>query len=150
MIETNKSDIDQKIKENSNPIDKGMELEDGFSRYEISYVLVAQDDVSDVLKVLGKYGITPYSSSAINNIRLAYPIKKHFGAFFGFSHFIGRKADIKKISNELMLNPKLLRFLIVNPPILPRQRSEKFQPREGADGATNEAIEDKIKEMLNK
>ena len=98
---------------------------------------------------------------------LAYQIKKENEAYFGYLHFLANTDKIKNISDDLKLNQKVLRFLIITPPITkmmrmatPRIIKKTFQPRavermeikkpSPAPTATlsNEALEKKLEEIL--
>ena len=123
--------------------------------YELAFLLTSEETLDFLLAALKKHTITPSYQSPVNQIRLAYPIQKNDSAFFGFFHFEALPETILKVKNELALNAGLIRFLIVTPPSrLPArekriiQRTPESKPSEPVEALSNEALEQKLEEIL--
>ena len=101
------------------------------------------------------------------SIRLAYPLKKHETAYFGYIHFMALPSAVKSVKEALAHDAKVLRSLILTPAVKlmvrePRpDRSETVpKDKEKPVGAiaeqkpapekvmTNEALEKKLEEIL--
>ena len=96
--------------------------------YEISFIAKGEEAVGAVIKHLNEVGAEITSEQQIEQIELAYPIKKFNTAHFGCVHF---KLDTDKLANlkeALKFEDNILRYLIVTPPIA---REEAPQPRKG-------------------
>ena len=123
--------------------------------YELAFLLNTEDAFGVVLKILKEHGITPVYQSQVNQIKLAYPIKKHESAFFGFLYFEAAPEVIEGIKSGLSLNAQVVRFLIVtpfiklpSPQMRPTQKSPDAKPSEMAATLSNEALEQKLEEIL--
>ncbi len=128
--------------------------------YEISFVLSEESGTAEVEKALRNAGAEMSGVLTASAIRLAYPIKKHENAYFGFMHFSAMPDAILKVKSELAHNPKVLRLLVLTPPVKHPVRSERVSPGtkpvsvvsevlvkpEGA--VSNEALEKKLEEIL--
>ncbi len=127
------------------------EVEEGHKKYELSFISVNENGLSDVKQILSSFGASVYFESPVNVIRLAYPINKKNSASFGFVYFVGKPEMIIKINEALKFNTNILRSLVVTPPIEIKTRQERFlsKDKEGANTSSNEVIEEKIKEILN-
>lgn len=124
------------------------------SDYELAFLLTGAEAFINVAQIVRKYGAEIVYESPINQIKLAYPIKKQTSAFFGFCNFRGPRAAIKKISGDLALNSALVRFLVITPPMKPTHRETRPErPHEPgtekpAPVLSNEALEQKLEEIL--
>lgn len=124
--------------------------------YELSFVLTSAEAAAELFNVLAKHQSVPYFQGQINQIRLAYPIKKQTSAFFGFCCFYAEPAMVKQIKDDLRLNPLILRFLIITPPVkaLTHQPKNSEKPPEPKNDQpqqpvlSNEALEQKLEEIL--
>lgn len=133
--------------------------------YEISFCLKSADAVGEIDRVLDAIGASVLERTSIKEIRLAYPIKKqgirHANAYFGFYHFRADSSAILSLRHDLDLNDKILRFLIITPPISKKEPVlQGFQDRAPASKPpipsqvqlpqvlTNEALEQKLEEIL--
>ena len=117
--------------------------------YEIAFALVSPETAKELENVLTQQGAEIFYKSPVAEIRLAYPIKKHASAQFGFYYFKANGDAISKIKEALNLNPNVLRFLIVTPPVklagvVPQSRPE----RKPTPLVSNEMLEGKLEEML--
>lgn len=118
--------------------------------YEIAFLLDSAEAEKELADVLRGYSAEFLNQKAATETRLAYAIKKHSSAFFGFYHFRMNPENIKPIKETLILNPKVLRYLIITPPIKitasqPGVRPEK---RAAPQALSNEALEEKLEEIL--
>ena len=123
--------------------------------YELSYLLSVAEAAGDLASILSNHQATPYYQSQLNSGKLMYPIKKQLTAFLGFCHFYALPEDIKKIKDALALTPSVLRFLIVTQPIKstsrqgrPAVRLPESKPEQPAASLSNEALEQKLEEIL--
>ncbi|MCL5017340.1 MAG: 30S ribosomal protein S6 [Patescibacteria group bacterium] len=129
---------------------------EGKKSYEISFLL--KDPASDksILDLLAKHNASEIKQSSVNPIKLAYPIKKHVSAYFGYINFVADPADIKEMSDSLRLNGEVIRFLVVTAAAVDNKKSEERTEQRKAVRAesssskalTNEALEEKLEEIL--
>ena len=136
-------------------------------KYEISFLVRDENGQQEITKTLESCQASIIDGGNVLRINLAYQIKKENEAYFGYLHFLANTDKIKNISDDLKLNQKVLRFLIITPPITKMMRMETqriikktFQPRavermeikkpSPAPTATlsNEALEKKLEEIL--
>ncbi len=129
--------------------------------YEISFLLRSEEDAAIVVKKLSDMGAEISSEGPVERISLAYPIKKETSAHFGYVNFSANPAIIKGISDALGFEPKVIRFLIITPPVakmVPRRTDFHHQPEKAADSAikskteplSNAELEEKLEEILKK
>ncbi len=136
-------------------------------KYEIGFLAKTDKDGKEIIESLKNYQALIVGEDNGLRIKLAYPIKKEESAFFGCIQFSAAPDIIKKISDELNLNNRILRFLIITPPIVksatvsaPRtRRTVLFKEKEAAKKVeikksepqpilTNEELEKKLEEIL--
>ncbi|KKQ23065.1 30S ribosomal protein S6 [Candidatus Wolfebacteria bacterium RIFCSPLOWO2_01_FULL_38_11] len=131
-------------------------------KYEISFLVRNEDESEEISKILQKHKATILENGGISRIKLAYPIKKENFACFGYFNFSADSGEISKINGVLKLNPKVLRFLFITPPIaksIPQPIARKAAPfkpiapkpeakKEPQAVLTNEALEKKLEEIL--
>ena len=135
------------------------------TRYELSFLLKTAEDAAKVSLVATRHGAEMVFQSPVNQIRLAYPIKKEVSAYFGFIQFVALPAESVKMNEELGREPAVIRFLLVEAspeaprevekpavapaatvaPTLPAQKPAAT-PRTGI--TTNEALEKRLEEIL--
>ena len=123
--------------------------------YELSFLLNSAEALNLVSEILKRHGSQMIYEGPANQTRLAYPIKKQNSAFFGFSQFSVAPEEVKKIKAELELSPSVLRFLIITPPVKAMNRERRreqwipeVKPKQPASALSNEALEQKIEEIL--
>ena len=138
--------------------------------YEIGFLLKDEKDSEEVSEILNRHQATLIKpEERLPKIRLAYPIKKENFAFFGYFHFSANPNRLKELEEELKLNKKLMRFIIISQPatgvprqpfIKPRRRIvpmaptktiEPVQPIKKVEPApilSNEELEKKLEEIL--
>jgi len=128
-------------------------INENLKEYEISFLLVSPENEKTVADVLAKNGAEVFHQKSIGEISLAYPIKKHASAVFGFYYFRAGMEAVEKINADLRLAQGVLRFLIVTPPI--KQAIPQVSPRQSANRKpaevpvlSNEALEEKLEEIL--
>lgn len=145
---------------------------DDKKEYEIAFVLATEDAEGEIGKTIAANGMEVTGKGPVAALKLAYPIKKHVSGFFGYCWFSGMPSDVKKIKETLALQPNVLRFLIVTPPVKPAARDSRGerlrdhsaapkpgqpavpqekpaeQPAPAPEALSNELLEKKLEEIL--
>jgi len=130
---------------------------EGKKIYEIAFLLKDPASEKVILDLLSENKAVISNQSPINSIKLAYPIKKHTSAYFGYINFEADPTNIKSVSETLNLNPEVLRFLIITSPVISKKsesdkysEAKKSSKLESGNGTvlTNEALEEKLEEIL--
>lgn len=129
---------------------------DQMREYELSFLLTDSESLADVIGIVKKHGGRVSFESQVNQIRLSYKIKKQPSAFFGYLYFFSPSEIVGSMKADLELAPKVLRSLIVVPPIgregrestKPSARPQEVKPETTEAALTNEALEQKIEEIL--
>jgi len=98
--------------------------------YEIGYLAKEEEGKKETEQLLNSYKADILNEGKISKITLAYPIKKEKSAYFGFMWFAVEPEMIKEIKEKLKLNNKILRSLIITPPIQPRDKKTVIRPKE--------------------
>jgi ribosomal protein S6 len=131
-------------------------LEEDFKKeYEISFLLLKDGFDGEIEKaVMAEGGEVFYKKPAVS-LRLAYPINKQPSAYFGFMYFRASPSAAEKIQRQLKLNPDILRFLIITPPMPVKEEKKKYAPSApkippavAEPALSNEALEKKLEEIL--
>ena len=94
--------------------------------YEISFLARTEEGAGTVLKHLNQVGADITNTQQIEQINLAYPIKKHNSAYLGCVHFALQPTDVVTFRDALRFEEGILRYTIVTPPFV---RVEDPQPR---------------------
>lgn len=94
--------------------------------YEIGFLAKTEEDKNEIIKLLEEQKVLIIKNGGLSKIKLAYPIKKESSAYFDYIIFSAYPEAIEKISKNLKLNPKILRFLIITPPTA---KIQKLAPR---------------------
>lgn len=130
------------------------------ARYEIAFLLRTAEDLAKVTGVLTRHGAEVASQGPLNQIALAYQIKKESTAHFGFIQFLAERSLIALINQDLSRETAVLRFLIVESPIVERAQAPKAEvPADAPQGTarsagprpgitTNEVLEKRLEEIL--
>lgn len=143
---------------------ESMQLE-GQKEYEVGFLLTAEEAMVEVDKILSSASMAVVTKVPVVSLKLAYPIKKYTSAFFGSCVFMGLPENIKVIDKSLTSNSKVLRFLIMTPPVKvsvreqrvvsslevsPRAKTVQESPKPMADALvlSNEGLEKKLEEIL--
>lgn len=122
--------------------------------YEISFLLTSPEAEKELAGILQKHGADVFYQKPAAELPLAYKIKKHISAYFGFYHFRAMPEAIKPLKEELNLATPVLRFLIITPPVKlatearPPSRFERGERKETAPILSNEALSEKLEEIL--
>lgn len=126
--------------------------------YEIGYMIKAADALAEIEKVLSSEQADVVNKSQPREMRLAYPVKKHTTAFFGFIIFKVMPEAIARMKKVLQLREGVLRFIIVKPAskkIAKQVASKEEKTNESPTMdvqlprvLTNEALEEKLEEIL--
>lgn len=104
-------------------------MEDSAKKYEISFLSVQEAGGDEINRLLEGNGAIISVSSAVNRIKLAYPIEKEAFAYFGYVIFSADPENIKKIKEGIKFMKGILRTMVIVNPIV-ALRSEA--PSEGA------------------
>ena len=127
---------------------------EGKKLYELSFLLKDPASEKVVLDLLGQHKAAIMNQSQVNSIKLAYPIKKHLSAYFGFINFEADPADMKNLSEALRFNAEVLRFLIIATISIKKSEGDRSEGRKTKSEAvsgkllSNEALEEKLEEIL--
>ena len=135
--------------------------------YELAFLAVNQEGSQNLDALLKQYKAEALFKSPLKEWRLAYPVKKYNLAYFGFVNFRLDSTLTDKLSQSLKLQPDILRFLIITPPIIKEAKTavRRFSKLESVKrpkaeiaeaeavpsmGGTlsNEALEQKLEEIL--
>lgn len=124
--------------------------------YEISFLLTSPDAEKELTAVLKSNKAEIYFQKPATELKLAYKIKRHSAALFGFAQFRAEPALIKPIDETLRLNTGVIRFMIMTPPmkaatssVAPSQPMTTRPERKPATPAlSNEALSEKLEEIL--
>lgn len=129
-------------------------------KYEVSFLTKAETDKQAILKTLNSIKAQIIFESELKLIALAYKIKKESQAYFGWIQFSADPESISIINSSLKTSP-VLRFLIVESvssgrPARPRDGyqfkksapTSAEAPKERQGNLSNEALEQKLKEIL--
>ena len=98
---------------------------EGQKEYEVSFLVTAEEAIQEIANILTSAKMTINAKIQAVSLKLSYPIKKHTSAFFGSCIFIGLPENIKSVDEALALNPKVLRTLIITPPVRMTTREER-------------------------
>ena len=126
--------------------------------YELGYILRAEEDRSQVVKLLENHKAQITEDGHVRRVALQYPIEKVTNAFFGFFRFRMEPGLAKDLEGDLRAEKSVLRSLII---VLskealaaasgrkPYAKSAEKAPVEVATGPlSNEALQEKIEEIL--
>lgn len=131
--------------------------------YEIGFMARDEKGASEIVERVKAHGGEILLEGPVEQVSLAYKIKKQAQAHFGYLHFAMEPANVKVFSDELQRVPNVLRFLVVTPPFekqKPRQmpvereyaasrpRAEERKTVAAPLPLSNEALEKKIEEIL--
>lgn len=124
--------------------------------YEISFLVRGEEAAGSVVKHLNRLGAEISGEGSIGAIKLAYPIKKHETAHFGYIHFNAVPGLIADLKEALKFEEGILRYLIVTPAFvkddLISQKKTKYEDtkttaREREGIASNEDLEARLEEI---
>lgn len=135
--------------------------------YELAYVVETPEAEGALCAHLGEKGVAIAKRGECAPLKLAYPIKKKTSAFFGFYEITSSSPAIRALESSLEHFPGLVRHLLLrrlhpavshkglrngnryegaNEPPRPAQEEKKIAIE--APALTNEALEEKLEEML--
>lgn len=126
--------------------------------YELSFLSKTEEGAKEIVELVRSLGGEITFESSVNKIALAYKINKEAAAFFGWIFFTALPKDVKGIKDSLALKGDILRTLLITPPFVKgkprpigaRPKPQKTSPEKPAQPLSNEALEKKIEEILNK
>jgi len=128
--------------------------------YEVGYLLTSPEAERGIAGVLEQNKAEVVNVGKLAEIRLAYPIKKHQSALFGFAQFSAMPENIAPIKASLSLSNGVLRFLIIALTLLKSsagQMAEQVKSEQPEiknkeikvpEILSNEALEKKLEEIL--
>jgi len=80
--------------------------------YELAFLLKSEQDYKELFNAINDARAQVSTEGQLAKIKLAYPIKKESFAYFGYLYLTSDAQNIKKLSEALRNNLKILRFLI--------------------------------------
>lgn len=136
--------------------------------YELSFLVTSPDVESAVVNMVRSAGGEIVTERRASEIKLAYPIKKHISANFGYIIFRAPAAVAAGLRAPLQSKEGLVRFLIVSAmkprirPAIPEglgeisagrgsivEKTEPVRkPAPAREVVTNKALEEKLEEIL--
>lgn len=119
-----------------------MDGDELISRFEITF-LAREEETGPVKAFLEKFGIKVLSERPIVKIALEYPIKKQLQAFLGVIGFEAKKGQIQKLTQDLNLDDRVLRFLITKFSLV----SGEVRKERAGDGVHKNAEEKQIESL---
>jgi ribosomal protein S6 len=132
-------------------------MEEELKTYEIAFLAEDSSKADEILNILNRFKASLISDKKVEKINLAYPIKHQTSAFFGFIDFQVLPRDIVEIDKILKQDKNLLRFMIISDPFIRENKNSEnkkagYSSREKVkhQELTNEALEKKIEEILEK
>ena len=139
-------------------------MENALKSYEIGYLVRSEEGARILLNHLKRLGAEISFEAGVKGIKLTYPIRHLSSAYFGYNHFEIDPGIIGSLNDSLKLDSEIMRFLIVTPPFLRGDKSsrpspEPTQPRRTVkpraetsipSAASNDLLEEKLEEILNK
>lgn len=128
--------------------------------YEIAFLTRDEGGSGEIAKSLERAGAEITFPGPVEKINLTYAIRKETSACFGYLHFRLAPECLTALDRDLLMNPVVLRFLIVSPPFV--KAKPKMAPKAKARALphqpiernreplplSNEALERKIEEIL--
>ena len=142
-------------------------MESDTKNYEIAYLLSPSVQEEEVLMHVGKLtSIIEEAKGTVKHVqepkkrKLAYPVNKELTAFLGWTRFAMPKEEVAQLEKKVVLQPMILRHLIVEEQI--NKRPSRFRtgaPRVAAQGSKEErptekldleALDKKLEEILGK
>lgn len=128
---------------------------EGKKNYEVSFLLKDPASENMVLDLLSQHKAVITNQSSVNSIKLAYPIKKHSFAYFGYINFEADPNDIKSVSDTLKFNSEVIRFLVISLSAVKKseRKTELKKPVQtetitSKSMLSNKALEEKLEEIL--
>lgn len=122
--------------------------------YELSYLVGEAAEAERVLEIISSHEGEVAVKGQPTNIRLAYPIKKQLSAWFGFVYFSALPEAAGKIGAALKTRPSVIRSILISSPAKTQMRETRKQrvpepkPEASQPALTNEALEQKLEEIL--
>lgn len=117
-------------------------MEENQKKYEITFVCREEGDGEAIGKILVKHNAKILNEKTPEKIKLSYPIKKENSAYLGTIAFVADRAVLAQIKDEIKTSNLLLRFNILNAPVLQvtLQRRDKKEAELRAKKAEAEAV----------
>ncbi len=132
--------------------------------YEVSFIVKNEEDASFLARIFEKNKAEIINAGVLVKMNAAYQIKKQNLVYLGTMLFLCDSECVEKLSGDLRLEDRLLRFMIrrvknealreTRTPVVLREKIERkrFIPSKAANKnfeavLTNEALQEKIDEL---
>lgn len=116
-------------------------MKDTIQKYELTFVLRTGESEEIITSVLNEFGADIVTTGPMQDVSLAYPVKKSSTGKLGYYHFTVKVADaLRQIDEKLKLNDRLLRHIIVRVEDK-KPRSERTGKPRAAKKATTKDIQ---------
>lgn len=122
--------------------------------YELAFLLAIPEDEPALQEIIAKVNAEVPHKSQLVPVRLAYPIKKHVSAYFGYYRLILQASEVPKLKELLTLGEKVVRFLLIAERGRSKEKAERAKPApeqkiaSRPEGLSNKALEEKLEEIL--
>jgi len=93
--------------------------------YEIAFLLRNEEGAAVLMRHLRQFGAEILAEGEIKERKLSYPIDHLKSAYFGYIHFKASPAVIGDLTEAMNLDKEILRFLIITPPFLPKEKNQR-------------------------
>lgn len=123
-------------------------------QYELAAVLVRAEDEAVLQSSIERAGAVLGDRTPATPVHLAYPIAKQQSGYLVSIRFSGLPDTVITLTNDLKLRPEILRFLIIAVSTKLATRTirtthpAEAQPSVTSPTLTNEALEEKLEEIL--
>ncbi|MBI4993436.1 30S ribosomal protein S6 [Candidatus Wolfebacteria bacterium] len=103
-------------------------MEKDLKKYEIGFLAYSEEARNNIVELLKVNSAEIINDGGFSKIKLAYPVKKHTSAFFGYIQFSSLPSAVVNLKDSLKLNSQILRFMIIilNPKALLAKSSGRF------------------------
>ncbi len=138
-------------------------MEESLKSYEIGYLTKNEEGKGALTDHLARQGAEILFQSELKGLRLAYLMRHEESAYFGYVHFKIKPEFIGPLNDALKLDNEIMRFLIITPPFAKERRletrPEPLPPKKSVRPITppteettlsNDLLEEKLEEILNK
>lgn len=120
--------------------------------YEVSFLVKTEEDVQEVVSLLGQFEATVTDEGQIKKLSLAYPIKRVTDGYFGYLKASMTPENAKKLETAVLTSKAVLRMLILaDEPVKPAKESKKAPRKERAEkpaaAATNEDLQKALEDL---
>lgn len=141
--------------------------DESLGTYELTYLVRDEKDAIILRSILDRFEGKVSEEDELRKLQLSYPIEKEQYAFLGVLVFTMERKHSAELTTALNLEERVLRYIITNPivrtrsegteeivlggsPVASSQKEESptSAPQESRDTLSNEALQEKIEEIL--